>query len=213
MDKPPMSDQQSNDEKQNTEDRLALEAVNAMCQFGRNQFTAIDKNNDGYLNKIELNAAANSGRYNGEEQKQLRVLAEHVDQLQPLVHNTWRFSQDNKGVAWNDLATAQMWAKGKIGNMEDTRAFRDTFNRNFARIDRDGDNKISYAELETASRSHEFNRADRLNLADAFRKWYGFRASTLPPNFFDTRLKEMEDRHSSHSGTKLLWSMADQLRK
>lgn len=48
MDKPPISELQSNDEKQNNEDRLALEAVHALCQFGRNQLKAIDKNNDGY---------------------------------------------------------------------------------------------------------------------------------------------------------------------
>lgn len=213
MDKPTVSDQQINDEKQNTEDRLALEAVHDMCKFARNQFSAIDKNNDGFLTKLELDAAANSGRYKGEELKRVRILAEHVDQLQRVVHHGWAFGDDNYGAAWNDLAMVQMWAKVQIGKLEDMRAYRETFNRNFAKIDKNADKKISRSELLAASRSYEFNRVDRLNLADANCSWSLFRARELSPNFFDERLKEIEDRNSGDFRCRLIWSMADQSRK
>lgn len=220
MDKPTLSDQQIADQKQNTEDRLALEAVDAMCQFARDQFKALDKNRDGYLTKIELEEAASSGKYNGQELKQLRVLAENAGEIQKAVHHTWTFKEDNLGMAWRDLSETQSWAKQKIQRLEDYRAFRDTFNRNFAKIDTDGNKSISYYELQTASKSFAFERGDRQNLADAFYKWYLitdkpglFSARVIPENYFDNMVKAEEDRNSPKWHQKMLWSMADRLRK
>ena len=217
MDKPSISDQQTKDEKQNTEDRLSMEAVHAMCQFAQDQLKNIDKNKDGYLTKLELDDAADSGKYKGEELRQLKVLAEHAGDLQKLINHTGLWLDDNKGVAWRDLREAQKIAADKTSKLEDLRAFRDTFNRNFAKLDTNDDNRISFSELRAASKSYEFNRTDRMNLADALRKWYQLgnpsTPSAIPRTFFDTRVKEEEDRNSSDWRSKLIWSMGDKLKK
>ncbi len=219
MDKPNQSDQQVGDQKQNTEDRLALEAVRELCTFGRDKFRALDKNNDGYLTKIELEDAAASGKYSGKELKQIEVMAKHVDDLQKCVHHTWKFKEDTLGIAARDLSEASMWASNKIERLEDLRAFRDTFNRNFSKIDKDGNKIVSYNELQAASKSFDFERQDRLNLEKAFYKLYlitdstgYFKSRFIPEGHFDKLLKEEERTGSKWQG-KMLWSIADGLKK
>jgi Ca2+-binding EF-hand superfamily protein len=220
MERRAILDQQARDKEQNDEDRLSLLAVNEMCQFARDNLKKLDQNNDGYLTKKELDEAAASGKYAGKELKQIQVLAEHVQDMQKMIHHTWKFLEDTKGVCWRDLSETQMYVTNKIERLEDYRAFREVVNRNFSKIDVDGNKSISYYELQAASKSFAFDADDRNTLARTFYKWYlvtedkgMFRSRSIPENYFTQKVKDEENRSPDSWKQKMLWSLADRLKK
>ncbi len=195
--------------KEIEEDKAALRMVNEACQFGIDNLARIDKDKDGYLTKNEMNAAIAGGAFQGKELKQLKALAENVDQIQKVVHNGWGLGSDTNGASKKDLQELQNWSDWKYKQIEDYAVFSETFKRLFKTMDTNQDKKLSAAEVKRATTDYNLPRIDRLNLADALQQT---RISSMTENFFDERLKETRVRNGFWRSA-LVWSMADSLRK
>lgn len=205
-------------QQQNTEDRLAIEAVELMCQFGINRFKDIDTNNDSYLSRRELEDAAQGNRFALPERKQLKVLADHVDDLQKVIHHTWGWKEDTKGIHNKDLVLTKQNAQFAMVRLEEARAYRDVFKRNWSSLDRNSDSLITFDELKDGASSLSIERSDRLNLREALSYWYGRKDpqhgdSNIRPDLFNRMVAEAEDRRSTDKNQRLVWSLADSLRK
>lgn len=219
MDKSPANERRS-DREENAQDRLGLEAVAAMCQAAINKFENIDTDKSGYLSKVELEDASVSTKYSQLERQQFKMLARHADEIQQVVHHGWKFRDDNRGIHRRDLSLLGSWMQPRIESLESNRALRDVLTRNLSKIDRDGNNEISYSELGAARKLLDIDRADRLALTDAYERWESYSSRSVNSRtratsiaFFDQNIKELTDRNGSRlSHQKMVWAIADAFR-
>ncbi|MBY0551398.1 MAG: hypothetical protein K2W95_29220 [Candidatus Obscuribacterales bacterium] len=216
----PNTTQRQIDDANNSRDNLALEAVQNMCAFGMLQFKALDKNNDGYLTKIELEDAGKSGGFSGQDQKNLQAMLKTADEVQTAIHHGWKFRNDTNGIAYRDLQEVQSWAKYLYPKLEEVRAVRECVGRNFSVIDKDGSKTISEEELRDATAEvARFNRYDRLNFQAALNsfQFYGSKPGSLQSRVIS--MKDLDDRvnyydrSSTQIGRKIIWNVAKALDK
>jgi Ca2+-binding EF-hand superfamily protein len=165
-------DQQLLIQNQNQEDRLAMEAVEELCKFGKSAFRSLDKDKDNRLSEPELKKAIDSGMYSGKELDYLKAMRNHIAELQTVTFDgtKWPWAKatdDTDGISKRDLNRLQQSVGDFIPKLETARVAREVLNRSFSAIDTDKSGDITLFELRAASRNPKFNFYDRsaLNLA------------------------------------------------
>jgi hypothetical protein len=217
-------------EEQNKEDRLALEAVEELCKFGKSEFRSLDKDRNARITESELEQAIDGGRYSGKELDYLKVMKKHLNELQLFHHDRlqWAWEErkdDDDGVSWVDLNRLHYGVKDFIPKLEGARVAREMLNRKFSAIDADKSGELTMFELRAASTNTKFSYYDRtaINLtrqlfAADTHKWqfatdknfWSF--PVLKPDAAD-RFVELLEKKTGTRDVQLKWDIAGDLRK
>ncbi|MBX9695704.1 MAG: hypothetical protein K2Z81_25190 [Cyanobacteria bacterium] len=164
------------DDEQNQSDRLAMEAVEGLCQFGRSEFKKLDSDRNGRLTESELDNAIASGQYKDDKLSYLKCMRKHISEIQAVnydgrLRTRWEARQDDKdGISGADLTVLEKWASEYTDKIEEARAMREVLKRNFATIDTDKSGGLTIVELISASENRKLSLYDRwaIQLARSF---------------------------------------------
>lgn len=144
-----LNPQQTADARANADDKLLADSVVASVQKTANNFDAIDKDHNGFLDLGEINNMADKGAS--------RALAKSYDNIQSLNDDEWFF--ENDGITRGDLQKFKEHAAAMPGIMAQARDVRETMQRNWDQI-KGSDERIRRGELSAAANSGKFDKCD-----------------------------------------------------
>jgi hypothetical protein len=222
-------DERHSIEEQNKEDRLALEAVEELCKFGKTEFDFLDKDRNRRVTESELEKAIDGGNYSGKELNYLKAMKKHLPELQVFHKDRLQFAweerkDDDDGISWVDFNQLGRGVKDFIPRLEDARVAREMLNRQFSAIDADNSGELTLYELRVASANNKFSFYDRsaMNLArELFSTDYKGQFVTnkglwsypvLKPESAD-RFVELLETKTGTRDVQLKWDIARDLRK